>query len=118
MPSTICSDESFLFNISVSRAKNLGVRSRAFMILLFEKVNFGGKSEDDKSMQIFPARRVDKYTDGQKNTAVKCCHVLHVAHKHELHKLTVTKILSQASGLFYIVDFVYQVCWLIYTYIF
>ena len=29
----------------------------------------------------------------------KIYHVLHVAHKHELHKLTMTRILSQASGL-------------------
>ena len=38
-----------------------------------------------------------KYTDGQKKCYSKILHVLHVAHKHELHKLTMTKILSQAS---------------------
>ena len=36
---------------------------------------------------------------GKRNPTVKFCHVLHVAHKHELHKLTMTTILSQALGL-------------------
>ena len=45
---------------------------------------------------------------GKRNAKVKYCHVLHVAHKHELHKLTMTRILSQASILFQFVDFVYQ----------
>ena len=35
---------------------------------------------------------------GKRNATVKFCHVLHVAHKHELQKLTMTRILSQASG--------------------
>ena len=49
------------------------------------------------------------YTDGQKKRyIVKLCHVLHVALKHELHKLTMTRILSRASGLLKCVDFVYQ----------
>ena len=50
---------------------------------------------------------------GKRNATVKFCHVLHVAHNHELHKLTMTRILNQASGLFQC-RFVYQVCWLIY----
>ena len=37
---------------------------------------------------------------GKRNATVKFCHVLHVAHKYELHKLTMTRILSEASGLF------------------
>ena len=37
---------------------------------------------------------------GKRNPIVKFCHVLHVAHKHELQKLTMTKILSKASELF------------------
>ena len=37
---------------------------------------------------------------GKRNATVKICHVLHVAHNHELHKLNMTRILSQASGLF------------------
>ena len=41
-----------------------------------------------------------KYTDGQKKRYSKNCHVLHVSHKHELHKLTMTRISSQASELF------------------
>ena len=40
------------------------------------------------------------YTDGKRNATVKICHALHVANKHELHKLTVARMLSQASGLF------------------
>ena len=67
MPPTICSDDSFLFNISVSRAKNLGVRSRAFMIILFEMLILGENEQTKKIMQIFPARKDDiLYTDGQK----------------------------------------------------
>ena len=37
---------------------------------------------------------------GKRNATVKFSHVLHVAHKHELHKLTMTRIWSKASGLF------------------
>ena len=37
---------------------------------------------------------------GKRNDTVKCCHVLHVAHKHELRKLTMATTLSQASGYF------------------
>ena len=37
---------------------------------------------------------------GKRNATVKFRHILFVAHKHELHKLTITRILSQASGLF------------------
>ena len=40
------------------------------------------------------------YSDGQKKRYSKFCYVLHEAHKHELHKLTMARILSQASGLF------------------
>ena len=36
----------------------------------------------------------------KRNTTVNVCHVLRLAHKHELHKLTMTRILSQASRLF------------------
>ena len=35
---------------------------------------------------------------GNRNVTVKFYHVLHVAHKHKLHKLTMARILSQASG--------------------
>ena len=37
---------------------------------------------------------------GKRNSTVKICHVSHVAYKHKLHKLAMTRILSQASGLF------------------
>ena len=33
---------------------------------------------------------------GKRNATVKFCHVLHVAHIHELQKLTMTRILSKA----------------------
>ena len=46
---------------------------------------------------------------GKRNATVKFCHVLHVAHKHELHKLTMpNQNWSQASGLFKFFDSVYQ----------
>ena len=38
------------------------------------------------------------YTDRQRYSTVNFCHVLYEAHKHELHKLTMTKILSKARG--------------------
>ena len=35
----------------------------------------------------------------KRKATVEFCHALHVAHKHELHKLTMNRILSQSSGL-------------------
>ena len=37
---------------------------------------------------------------GKRKATLKFCHVLHVAHNYELHKLTMTRILSQVSGYF------------------
>ena len=54
----------------------------------------------------------------KRNPTVKFCYALHVAHKQDLHMLTMNRILSQSSGLFKSVDLVYQVCWLIFMYIF
>ena len=34
----------------------------------------------------------------KRNATVKFCHVLRMAHKHELPKLTMTRSLSQVSG--------------------
>ena len=36
---------------------------------------------------------------GKRNATVKLRHKLFVAHKHELHKLVMTRILTQAPGL-------------------
>ena len=46
------------------------------------------------------ALRVLSILTDKRNATVKMCHVLHVAHKHELHKLTMIRILSQTSGYF------------------
>ena len=40
------------------------------------------------------------YSDRQKKRYSMFCYELHEAHKHELYKLTMARILSQASGLF------------------
>ena len=54
---------------------------------------------------------------GKRNATVKLCHVLLVAHKHEIHKLTMTRNFELRIGVIF-VDFVYQLRWLIYMYIF
>ena len=47
---------------------------------------------------------------GKRNATVNFFHVLHVAHKHELHKFTMTGILCQASGNILSILFTRYVC--------
>ena len=48
-----------------------------------------------------PIKPIFLYTQtGKRNASAKFCQVLHVAHKQELRKLTMARILSQASGNF------------------
>ena len=42
---------------------------------------------------------------GKRNTTIELCQVRHVVHKHELQKLTMTRILSKASGLYEFIVF-------------
>ena len=42
---------------------------------------------------------------GKRNVTIEFCQVRHVVHKHELRKLTMTRTLSKASGLFEFIDF-------------
>ena len=50
---------------------------------------------------------------GKRNATIELCHVRHMVHIHELHKVTMTRALSKASGCLNISIFVYQACWLI-----
>ena len=47
------------------------------------------------------------YTDGQRNAIIYIyiCQVRYVIYKHELHEITMTRIMSKASMLFESIDF-------------
>ena len=66
------------------------------MAIFFGRSCFGWVGRSTANQPFF---KVDPILTDKINDTVNFCHVLHVAHKHELHRLTITRILSQTSGL-------------------
>ena len=55
-----------------------------------------------KTKSIFPETNI---LTGKRKATKQFCQVRHVVYKHKLHKLTMTRNLSKASGLFEFIDF-------------